>query len=106
MQEDEQKLLSNITKMVAQLKELHDLAYVQYSKAVDAVLKQRIVEEKQVEHLLDGILSFGDDARFVELMKKVCRYVYAQHPQLVGDYVYIFRSLYMDNEGESNDGDD
>ena len=50
-----------------------DLAYTQYSHAVDEVISGRLTGEKQIEHILDGIIDFGDDLRFLELSKRLCR---------------------------------
>jgi len=103
---EEQKILSEIEETVEKLKELHDLAYTQYSRAVDAVISKQIVDDRQVEHLLDGIIDLGDDVRFIELMKKLCRHIYFQYPQLVGDYIHMFRSLYEGCEEEDGIRDD
>lgn len=59
--EHNQNLLNDIQETIKKINELHNLAYTQYSQAVDEVLAGRITEESQVEHILDGILDFGDD---------------------------------------------
>lgn len=79
-----------IKDIVGKITDLYDLAYEQYSRAVDEVLAGRLTDEKQIEHILDGILDFGDDLRFLELSKKLCRHIYYQYPQLVGDHVHMF----------------
>lgn len=71
---------------------------------MDEVLAGRITEESQIEHILDGILDFGDDLRFLDLSKKLCRHIYYQYPQLVGNFVSMYRALFV--EGGDDDGGD
>ena len=102
--EHNQNLLNDIQETIKKIHELHDLAYTQYSQAVDEVLAGRITEDSQIEHILDGILDFGDDLRFLELSKKLCRHIYYQYPQLVGNFVSMYRALFV--EGGNDDGAD
>lgn len=69
------ELFDNIRETVEKINELRDLAYVQYSKAVDEVLTGQITNESQIEHILGGIIDFGDDSRFLNLSKKLCHYI-------------------------------
>ena len=65
--DNQDKLIDDVEVIAKKIKELHDLAYVRYSRLVDAVLTDSLTDEKQIEHILDGILDFGDDLRFLEL---------------------------------------
>lgn len=96
--EDYEKLLDDIRDTVSRISDLYDFAYAQYSHAVDEVLANRLTDEKQIDHLLDGIIDFGDDLRFIELSKKLCRHIFYHYPQLVGDFVSTFRALFEDKE--------
>ena len=69
-------LLEEIKGTVGKISDLYDLAYTQYASIVDEVLAGRLTTEKQIEQILDGILDFGDDLRFLELSKKLCRHIY------------------------------
>lgn len=104
--ENYEKLLEDIKGTAEQINLLYDLAYKQYLQAVDEVLNGRLADEKQIEHILDGILDFGDDLRFLDLSKKLCRHIYYQYPQLVGDFVSMFRAIFEekeDDDGNCND---
>lgn len=106
MMEHNEKLLNDIRNLVEKINELRDLAYAQYPQAVGEVLAGRITDESQIEHILDGILDFGDDIRFLNLSKKLCRHIYYQYPQLVGDFVSMYRMLFEekgDSDGTGND---
>ena len=99
-------LLNEIGGIVEKINELRDLAYVQYSKAVEEVLAGRITDEREIEHILDGIMDFGDDARFLNLSKKLCRHIFNRYPQLVGDFVSIYRMLFVEKGDDDGTGDD
>ena len=102
-----EQLLSDIKEIAAQIQDLRDLAYAQYSRAVDAILAGRMTDRKQVEQLLDGLLDFCDEPRFLELTKKLCRHIYYKYPELVGDFVNMFRLMFEEKEeGSDNGGDD
>lgn len=104
--ENYEKLLEDIKGTVEQINLLYDLAYEQYLHAVDEVLTGRLTDEKRIEHILDGMLDFGDDLRFLELSKKLCRHIYYQYPQLVGNFVFMFRAIFEEKEDDDGDGDD
>ena len=71
-----EELLKNVREVVERINDLRDLAYAQYLPAVDEVLAGRITDKNQIEHILDGILDFGDDPRFLNLFKRLCRHIY------------------------------
>ena len=91
--ENYEKFIAEIDEVVKQIKGLYDLAYTQYSHAVDEVISGRLTDEKQIEHILDGIIDFGDDLRFLELSKRLCRHLSSEYPQLVGRFVHMYRAL-------------
>lgn len=109
-----EELLKNVREVVERINDLRDLAYAQYLPAVDEVLAGRITDKSQIEHILDGILDFGDDPRFLDLSKRLCRYLYYEYPQLVVDFISMYRLLFDEkgdsdgtsaNHGESPQGD-
>ena len=61
--DNQDKLIDDVEVIAKKIKELHALAYVRYSRLVDAVLADSLTDEKQIEHILDGILDFGDEVR-------------------------------------------
>ena len=103
--DDYEKLLETIKGTVGEIRKLNDLAYCQYSSAVDEVLAGRLTDEKQIERILDGIIDFGDDERFLKLSKKLCRHIYYKYPQIVGDFVSMFRLLFEEKEDADGNGD-
>lgn len=104
--DNQDKLIDDVEVIVKKKKELHNLAYGQYSRLVDAVLAGSLTDEKQIERILDGILDFGDDLRFLELSKKLCRHIYYRYPYLVGNFVNMYRMLFEEKEDSDGTGDD
>ena len=100
--ENYNNLLKDIKKTAGQLSDLYDSALVYYSKTADEVLAGRLTDEKQIEHILDGIIDFGDDLRFLALSKKLCRHIYHQYPQLVGNFVHTYRAMFEEKENDNN----
>ena len=104
--ENYEKFIAEIDEVVKRIKELYDLAYTQYAHAVDEVISGRLTNEKQIEHILVGIIDFGDDLRFLELSKRLCRHIYYEYPQLVGSFVHMYRALFEERVDEDGIGDD
>lgn len=48
--ENYEKLIAEIDEIVKRIKGLYDLAYTQYSHAVDEVISGLLTDEKQIEH--------------------------------------------------------
>ena len=70
------------------------MAYFHYSVLVEQVLKNQISEEQRLEQIMDGLCDFCDESRFIELYRSLCRHIYYQYPQLVGEHVAMVRALF------------
>lgn len=56
---------------VEALNKLTDQALAQYTALVDSAVAGHITDERELEHIMDGLLDFGDDLRFLEIYKCV-----------------------------------
>lgn len=83
--------------LLARVEEQKKQIYVHYQDLVSAVLTNQIVSEREIEAIMDGLLDFCDDEKFLSLYKKLCRHVYDQYPQLVGEHVNLFRLQFEEN---------
>lgn len=83
--------------LLARLEDQKKQIYVHYQDLVGAVLTNHIVSEREIEAIMDGLLDFCDDEKFLGLYKKLCRHVYYQYPQLVGEHVNLFRLQFEEN---------
>lgn len=90
--------VQKIVGIIQQLEELKGELYQQYSRTVDLVVAGKITEKADIEKVLDSLLDFGDDERFYELFRKLCRHVYTKHPDTAVEYVNIFRMMFGDDD--------
>lgn len=80
-----------LNALLSKFEEQKKQIYLRYQMLVNAVLSNKLTSEKEIETLMDGLLDFCDDESFFALYKNLCRHVYNQHPELVGEHVNIFR---------------
>ena len=92
--ENHEPLFNEVKDIVSGIRALMDRAYQQYSSLVDAVIKDEITDINQIERIMDGLVDLGDDVRFIEIYRKLCRHVYNRYPQLVGEHVTMFRAQF------------
>lgn len=91
-------LLASVRDVAEGINNLRNAAYKQYSALVDYVLANQITEELKLEQIMDELCDFCDEERFIELYRRLCRHIYYQYPQLVGEHVAMFRTLFEGNE--------
>lgn len=100
--DDYSAMLESMLGTVESLNQLRNQAYRHYSSLISLVLRNEISSEQQLEWIMDGLLDFCDEPRFLEMYKKLCRHIYYRHPQLVRDHVTLYRTLFepaeLDNE--------
>ena len=84
------------SKFADDTKALYEKSYRIYSTLVDRAIIKNEDNQKCLEHLFDSLLDFCDDQRFVELFKRLCRYVLNLYPDMVGDYIGIYKKQYED----------
>ena len=90
--------ISKLRDLFVQLQAIRDEAYRQYSIAVEDVISDRITDIDSITAILDGVEDFCDDERFIDLYRKICKHIYYQYPEIVGEHVSLFRALWMTNE--------
>lgn len=95
--DDYQTTMEELKGIVKGISNLRDAAYSQYSVLVEQVLRNQITEEQRLE-IMDGLCDFCDETRFIELYRSLCRHIYYQYPQLVGEHVALFRSLFIGSD--------
>lgn len=82
-----QHAMEELRNIVEGISKLRDTAYAHYSLLVERVLKDQITDEQQLEQIMDGLCDFCDEIRFIDLYRSLCRHIYYQYPQLVGEHV-------------------
>ena len=101
--ESENKILSEITELVAQFEKQKMIIFEHYIQVVDSVLTGNITAENEIERIMDGLLDFGDDEKFLSLYKKLCRHVFYTYPQMVGEHISMFRMQFEEKEDDDDD---
>ncbi|WP_322181473.1 hypothetical protein [Neglectibacter caecimuris] len=96
--------LEAVKETVEALNKLKDQALVQYTALVDSAVAGHITDERELESIMDGLLDFGDDVRFHEIYKRLCRHIFHSHPQMVGEHIYLWRALF-DTKEEKEDSE-
>lgn len=99
-----QEGFADIIELCKAMEGIYDMAYNQYKPLVDAACKRKM-SENDVCHLLDYLLDFACEARFLSLYKKVCRYYYLFYPGIITEYVELYREMWDSQvEDQSNEG--
>ena len=87
--------------LAQQIASLNEQAYHSYAPLVEETINSKTSNQKQIEHLLDGLLDFCGTEKILSLFKKLCRYYWKINPNATAEYVNIYRKLW-DSEEEQN----
>ena len=101
---NDQSVLEDLKNIVEEIGKLRDVAYAKYSELVRQVLENQIADEQRLEQIMDGLCDFCDESRFIDLYRSLCRHIYYQYPQLVGEHVAPFRALFEGNDNAREQG--
>ena len=94
----ETSIPNELKELFAKYEELKVGILNRYTQLVTAVLNGEITDENEMEEIMDGLLDYGDDERFLSLYKKICRHVYYKYPKLVGEHVNLYRMIFEEKE--------
>lgn len=95
---DDKKILNEINAIVESFRTLNEQALVVYTPMVEDICSRKSVSAKELENLLDWLVSICISDDMTELFKRVCRHFYYQYPELITDYVYLYKEMYEDDE--------
>lgn len=84
----------DIKELCVRLQAVRDYAYAQYSDEVKHLLTNKSPLQSQAEPLLDGLLDFCGEERFLKLFKEVCRHLLPSYPSTVQAYIQLYRAQY------------
>lgn len=91
---EDKKTLDEIVK---QVRNLNQQILAVYTPLVEEICLGKNVSKKDLENLLDWLVSSCISDDVVELFKKVCRHFYYQYTEVITDYVLIYKELYEDD---------
>ncbi len=96
MKESMEEMINTIMKSMKSLKR-H--AFSVYKPIVDDICSGRAVEEKELENVLDGLVSMCISDEMLDLFKRIGRKFYDQYPEIITDYVIFYKEMY-EEQGE------
>lgn len=76
---------------------LKELCLDNYRKQLEIIKANVTIDKAEVERLMDELMSFGDDDRFVGIYKEVRLTVANRHPYLVYAYDQIYDEMWNKN---------
>lgn len=89
---------------VEALNKLTDQALAQYTALVDSAVAGHITDERELEHIMDGLLDFGDDLRFLETTSGCAGTSSTSIRKLVGEHIYLWR-MQFDTKDEEDENE-
>ena len=91
-----------LRKLVEAFQKLPKQAYSAYAPLVEDAIRNNSRDTQEIEHLLDGILSFCFDDTMLALFKKLCRYYYFIDPEAAAAQVYAYREMWDEESLSKN----
>ena len=73
--------------IVESIKSINRQAFLMYKPIVEDICSGRTVGVKELENVLDGLVSACLSDEMLNLFKQVCRKFYYQYPEIITDYV-------------------
>lgn len=95
---DDTKGFYEIKALAENIAKLCEQAFIIYKPIVDEICSGRKVEHKELEDVLDGLVSMCISDDMLNLFKRVCRRFYDQYPEIIADYVLFFKEMYEEKE--------
>ena len=83
--------------LVDGIKNLCEQAFLLYKPIVDDICSGKAVSAKELENLLDWLVSICISDEMLGLFKQVSRQFYNQYPEIITDYVMIYKEMYEED---------
>ena len=90
-----------IMQLAEKQSQLARMARAQYEPMVDAIIRKKVTDEKQITSVLDGVLSFCFDDEMLVIFKRLCRYYYPLAPETVAFYVRTYRDMWEEDPDDA-----
>ena len=87
--------MEEIKRIIENIQLLRDAAYNQFLILTEDIVSDRITDIQKIEWIMDRVGDFLDEDRFIELYRKICKHISFNYPEIVGEYVDLYRVLWM-----------
>ncbi|MBR1810042.1 MAG: hypothetical protein IJ766_00120 [Clostridia bacterium] len=81
-----QKQIIELKEIYQNLIGLRDEAYQLYCEVIDAFAHGGRPTKEQLDEIIDGLLEYCDEERFILLYKRLCRLIYKFAPEYFGEH--------------------
>ena len=88
----------SIAQLAAEIAAINQQAVREYAPLVEAILRTRSRDTRQIEQTLDGLLSFCGFAPALELYRRLCRRYWDIDPAATAFYVDAYRTTWDTDE--------
>ena len=89
----------NFREIAHNIQAVYKQAVIAYKIRVDDVIRNKNISQDEIEHLLDGMLDFCDNAEMLLQYKRLCRHYLYIYPKVVDYYIYAYRECW-DSESD------
>jgi hypothetical protein len=86
--------LDSFKELAEGLKQHTNEAFKIYKVAIDRICVNKVQDEKEIEQILDHLVSYCFDDKMLLLYKKLCRYYYAINPTATFEHINIYREMW------------
>lgn len=93
-------LLESVSSIAGSLHELNRQAVREYTPIVEGILRSRSRDADQIEHTLDGLVSFCGYAPALVLYKKLCRHFWEIDPAATAWHIHAYRDMWDSEDAE------
>lgn len=99
-EEFDTKKFQEIKALAESIVSLYRQAFLVYKPIVDDICSRRKVGSKELENVLDGLVSMCMSDEMLQLFKRVCRRFYDQYPEIITDYVLFYKEMYEEERDD------
>ena len=85
-------------QLAAEITAIDQQAVREYTLLVEAILRTRSQDKRQIEQNLDGLLSFCGFAPALDLYRRLCRHYWQIDPAATAFYVDAYRTTWDTDE--------
>lgn len=89
-------MLASVSQLAEAMQDLNRRAVWEYTPVVEAILRTRSRDARDIEHTLDGLLVFCGCEPALLLYRKLCRYYFEIDAAAAVDYVNSYREMWRD----------
>lgn len=87
--------MEEIKSIIENIQLLRDSAYNQFLVLTEDIVSDRITDIQKIEWIMDRVGDFLDEDRFIDLYRKICKHIYFNYPEIVGEHVTLYKALWM-----------